>query len=174
MLGIVGVLVIVVLVVGLSNLSKTNAELRDDKEVVRRSRRASGVMKPICWAIVIAVLVNSSMALAQNERDDGYFYYPACVAFLKILDENIPPPDQRMLIGAGSCHGIMLGVFGMHRFYSSEWAFCPPPGTQVVTAMRIVVSWLGRNPQRMPGQFLATAHAAMSEAWPCEGGRPRK
>lgn len=129
-------------------------------------------MKPRWWALAIAVLVNSSIALAQNKGDDGYYYYPASVALLKAMDENIPP-DQNMLLKVGACHGVIHGVFGMYPLYSSEAAFCPPAGATTDTAIRVVVSWLEQNPQHMPRQFLAIVHGALQKAWPCAGA-PRK
>jgi hypothetical protein len=129
-------------------------------------------MSRAAWGLFLltAILLSSKTVQAQNAGDDGYTYYPRCVAFFNALDHSVPP-DQP--VNVGECFGFIHGVVAMYHFYSPEWTFCPPDGddTKAITAMRVVVAWLAKHPEHMPRHFAVIALAAMREAWPCHPGK---
>jgi len=89
-----------------------------------------------------------------------------------IVSANYVMPGCRELVGRGQrelglqglCHGI-VGI--MFNFWPSQLGICFPDGTNVEQAVRVVIRYIDRQPERMNEEFFQLAIEALQQAWPC-------
>ena len=108
-------------------------------------------------AACLALLAQQGAAVAQS-RDivSANYVMPGC--------RELVGGSQRELGLQGLCHGI-VGI--MFHFWRSQLGICFPDGTNVEQAVRVVIRYIDRQPERMHESFVELALEAMREAWPC-------
>jgi hypothetical protein len=52
-------------------------------------------------------------------------------------------------------------------YVAASRGICPPDGTTVGHAVRVIVTYIDQRPERMREQFEALALEALQQAWPC-------
>jgi Rap1a immunity proteins len=50
---------------------------------------------------------------------------------------------------------------------------CPPNGSNIFQAAKVVVAYLDAHPERLHESFLGLAITAIAQAWPCAPGKKR-
>ena len=111
----------------------------------------------IAIAAVMALLALQGDAVAQP-RD--------------IVSANYVMPGCRELVGGGQrelgLQGLCQGIVGvMFNFWRSQLGICFPDGTNVEQAIRVVIRYIDRQPERMHEEFFQLAIEALQQAWPC-------
>ena len=86
--------------------------------------------------------------------------------------------DQNLntLVEQSICIGIFHELLYVGRALPVDIGWCNPPGVTNRQAMRVVIAYIERRPQRMHEDFRSLAAEALHEAWPCKlnGGPARK
>jgi Rap1a immunity proteins len=106
--------------------------------------------------IVCSLMLLATPAAARSGND----LIKACHGVL----EN-QKPDAAEAFGQGVCMGTVATVMqlGPHALNS----ICPPPNATNYQAVRVVVKFMDDTPERLDGEFVGIAIAALQKAWPC-------
>ena len=106
--------------------------------------------------LTIALCLLSAPALAQDTS--GNYMLPRC-------EDAIQPRSTEP--GALTCTAIISAL----RWASPRFSVCSPQGVDTGQAVRVVVAYLRRHPERLHEDFYQLTVDAMHEAWPCKGTR---
>jgi Rap1a immunity proteins len=100
-------------------------------------------------ALVAALTVTGEMAFAQNGATSANYIVPDCRA-------SIGPALRQ-----GRCSGIVEG------FVFAGKDVCAPRAATTEQAVRIVVQYIDKIPERQHEDFRKLAVEALRAAWPC-------
>jgi hypothetical protein len=123
--------------------------------------------------VVIALGLAALMqAEAEENRGSANYMLPLCKAWLKIAVERDLEAFKTMLrtdpfriTTAGMCAGVVVGIAETLRTFAMS---CPPDGVTNEQLVRMVVSELERQPERLHEDFTVPASAVMIGHWPCQ------
>jgi Rap1a immunity proteins len=108
---------------------------------------------------ILLVLVGSG-ALAQSaDLSSGNSYLAGCQRFISKASDNS--------FSQGTCAGAVAAQLFDSRFLPPEMKSCPPSEVSVSQGVRVVVTYLEANPQRLHESFQSLAILAFRTAWPC-------
>jgi hypothetical protein len=85
---------------------------------------------------------------------------PGCKAMLR--EKNISDPDHHFRMG--HCAGILTALTHFTRLFGA----CRPDNVTAGQVIRVVVTYIERQPERWHEDFRDLALAAMRSAWPCK------
>jgi hypothetical protein len=89
---------------------------------------------------------------------------PACQSFVqgtKVETTRAAYPEQAF------CVGIVSALSYVGADLPPNVRSCRPDGATIEQAMRVVLAYIERRPQRMHESFKELALEALHEAWPC-------
>jgi hypothetical protein len=109
--------------------------------------------------LVLAILVFSSIAHADENRDSANFWQPKCKSLLVSQSQDTV---------AGACIGIMLMLKSMGRNFNAPLKVCVPPDATIDQMLRVVTKSIDEHPEQMHRPFIVLAIVASQTAWPCE------
>ena len=109
-------------------------------------------------AAALALLCQQDMAVADPKRDivSANYVMPGCWELVS--------GSHRELGLQGLCSGIVGMMFNFEQLHPGT---CFPDGSNVEQAIRVVIRYIDRQPERMHESFVELALEAMREAWPC-------
>jgi hypothetical protein len=109
----------------------------------------------IAIAAALAVLGQQGSALPQSDNYSANSIMPHCRG---ASDTRDPTPMQ------GFCTGVISTIY---FFGDTHLGACPPKGTNIGQAIRVVVRYIDQRPERMHEKFMTLALEALQQAWPC-------
>ena len=65
------------------------------------------------------------------------------------------------------CSGIVSGVLSSSNIMERRYKFCPPPGVNLLQAMKVLVKFMNDHPDQLHQEVAVLATAAFFNAWPC-------
>lgn len=68
----------------------------------------------------------------------------------------------------GVCAGKLSALVEVGPMLSERFRFCPPRGSTLRQAARIVIKFMQDNPARLNTRFEILANVALQIAWPCD------
>jgi Ssp1 endopeptidase immunity protein Rap1a len=123
-------------------------------------------MHPVLLGLLAAALLAGN-AGAQGGYDSASGIandvVPACKEFLAREGETTLETSW----GRGFCFGTFASLDYMNQFLPPHLRSCPPKGVTRRQAVRVVLAYIERRPQRLHEAFLTLAIEAFREAWPC-------
>lgn len=126
---------------------------------------------------ITAVLVIPLEGYAQNPSASIYTanrLLPGCRAALSMVDGQgaAEPPKSTQTIDAGMCFGVISAVYRLGYFLDpkseTNMRFCPPTGSTVGQAMRIVLKELDQKPQLLNLDLAMVTAVVLHNFWPCK------
>jgi Rap1a immunity proteins len=118
-------------------------------------------MRPILLGVLAAALLAEGVEAQQRDMKSANFLFAACQKLAAGTDNSTDNFLQ------GVCGGIVDTLADMKSLLPSHYKFCPPKNVTTEQAVRVVVAYIERRPQRMHESFKLFALEALHEAWPC-------
>jgi len=142
------------------NMPKVGQEPRHHDRLRPGVKTTRGIMKAIGIAAALLLIGQQSDALAQSQENvssSANWVMPGCREFVNST-ANEP-------LRQGVCIGLVRAMF----FYgSTHFGVCPPTGSNVGQAVRVVVLYVDQRPARMHEVFEKFGLEALKQAWPCK------
>jgi hypothetical protein len=114
------------------------------------------IRKTTVIAVILLANALPSASRADNSINSGNAYIRGCEDF---ISESTQDEFKQ-----GKCIGAMHVIY----FYSSyKFGYCPPEGSNVGQAVRIVLKYMSQHPEILHQDFAELAVLALQEAWPC-------
>jgi hypothetical protein len=108
-------------------------------------------------ATALALLGEQGTALAQSPLDAG--------------SANNAMQGCRELVSQSNRHTELqrecASTVRTMMYVAASRGICPPDGTTVGQAVRVIVTYIDHHPERMREPFEALALEALQQAWPC-------
>jgi hypothetical protein len=101
----------------------------------------------------------SSQTHSQEDGHSGNALYRGCKA---AVDGQVRTDLQKMQ--GGMCAGTVNTVIVL----MNDIAFCPPKGSSLGQAMKILVKHMDDNPSVLHQELAVLAEQALQRAWPCK------
>lgn len=131
-------------------------------------------MRRIAGVLVAGFIVfSSSMAFGDN-GNDGNALLSKCNALIDSLDTpSNNDTDKIKGLRMGYCIGMMQGTLNFNKLYELMLGkgalFCTPKsGITTIQAVRIVVEYLKKHPDKLHEHESILAYEAFKEAYPCK------
>ena len=116
-------------------------------------------------ALVAAFACQGSAAGALDQFSKGTYYLRVCKGFLAEPLKAVVSGEQ------GVCLGAVGTLMDASRLFAADLRFCVPAGATHEHAIKIVVSSLEAQPQRLNESFVELALEALGKAWPCKASQ---
>jgi hypothetical protein len=111
---------------------------------------------------LLAATLLPSIADARPDITSANYMLPACRSFVQGTKvETTAYPEQAF------CVGIVSALIHVGVNLPPNVRSCRPDGATIEQAMRVVLAYIERRPQRMHDGFKELALEALHEAWPC-------
>ena len=111
-----------------------------------------------------ALCVSLSLsAFAQQDRRSANMMITGCQY---LVDDPIAVTQPHME-AADVCASAVASILHYGRDLQGNMAFCPPRGTEVSDAARVIVAFMKAHPDRMKERFDLLSYGALRQAWPC-------
>lgn len=110
--------------------------------------------------ITAALLLMPLTAIAQESAITGNKIQHHCKNSLN--DES-----NKNVLMQGVCAGMINTIYFYGPILPDALMFCPPKGSTVGQALKIVVYYIDENPKYLHLDFRYLASAALRKAWPC-------
>jgi hypothetical protein len=116
-------------------------------------------LKTVFCAGAFFAAATLSAASQSNDIHSANYYHRGCIAFLA--------DSPKDLLLQGACAGIVSTLFNLNDELPTYIRFCPPKGSTVGQAIRVVVTYLDNNPARLHESFILLSAEGLRKAWPC-------
>jgi Rap1a immunity proteins len=118
-------------------------------------------MRAVLLGLLAVVLLTEDADAAQDlgSLRSANALMPSCQTFL--IDGVLKSPAE------GFCVGVVVGLGYASNNYK-EMGSCRPPGATIAQAVRVVVGYIERHPQRMDEDFSLLAMEALHVTWRCK------
>ncbi len=120
---------------------------------------------------VLAAFGPAPRAHAEQNLGSANYMLPLCKTWLKVADKDVETMKNIFrtdavgrLISAGMCAGVVSGILETMRMFELS---CPPEGVTNDQLVRMVVTEIERQPEKMHEDFIVPASAVMMVSWPC-------
>src|SRR5262245_18516067 len=128
-------------------------------EAVSRSGSAIVLLE-----FLAAALLPQSADAQRYGHESANDMVPNCKKFLAPREG---PDNRTPAWGQGVCRGIIPPLNEPSQFSPPHLRSCSPDGVTSGQAVRVVLAYIERRPQRMHENFKSLAIEALHEAWPC-------
>jgi hypothetical protein len=131
-------------------------------------------MRKIVGVLVVGLMLISSTSMASNDGNDGNALLSKCNALIDSLDTpSNNDTDKIKGLRMGYCIGMMQGTLNFNKLYELMLGkgalFCTPKsGITTIQAVRIVVEYLKKHPDKLHEHESILAYEAFKEAYPCK------
>ena len=116
----------------------------------------------VVFTAFLAVALLSKPVDAQSDVDSANYVLPACKQF--IARSN----NLGTALREGQCVGMIEGLsYTAWQLTLPEMRSCSPKDVTKGQAVRVVVAYIERRPQRMHENFKELALEALRDAWSC-------
>ena len=123
-------------------------------------------MRIFSFTLSCSVLALWSSISISAPVGDGNLLLKACKHGNTVVDNTLPNLNQQELYEAGYCHGLMRGVLSeLTNNYMGK--VCIPVEVNNFQAARIVVKYLGANPELLHRSDYGLSVEALTMAYPC-------
>jgi Ssp1 endopeptidase immunity protein Rap1a len=92
---------------------------------------------------------------------------PGCEAVIN----RTRPPDLVAAASLGHCEGTVSTVLLLASSLKEPASICRPKDATIAQAIRVVLAYLNKNPQRLHDLFSVLTVDALREAWPCSSAK---
>jgi len=110
--------------------------------------------------LTLAVLIGAA-GPAVAQPTDSIVATGSLLMGCRALVENAPTGDMMQI---GACAGAISAALDISRALRRA---CPPPGSGVIDAARVVIMFVDERPERKLDQFGPLALTALGDRWPC-------
>lgn len=116
---------------------------------------------------VVGLVMSLSSASAETASVTDVL--PACKLFLSIMDRQgkVREADVAHLMDAGECLGAVYAMLNLATALTEPLKFCPPNDAEAEQAVRAIVAYAEKRPERAHEDFMTLALEALRTAWPC-------
>jgi hypothetical protein len=119
----------------------------------------------------VCVGVVASFPVAAQEK------WPTANAMMRgcrALSSGSPPPsdtpsmESLRMAQCGGAISALLFEATMSQAIIGKALFCTPTGVTTDQALRVVLAYIDKHPERQHERFVQLALEALADAWPCE------
>jgi hypothetical protein len=116
---------------------------------------------------VVGLVMSLSSASAETASVTDVL--PACKLFLSIMDRQgeVREADVVHLMDAGECLGAVYAMLNLSTALTEPLRFCPPNDAEAEQAVRAIVAYVEKKPERAREDFMTLALEALQATWPC-------
>lgn len=120
-----------------------------------------------------AALAVSASVLGMETADNGHELLDDCATAVALMDGRLPEPRAEDRLRAGYCIGFVQGLTQIvavsYHLKPQGGLFCPPENDTIHLddAVRALVAYLKRHPERLHARKVTLAAAAFIGAYPC-------
>ena len=120
------------------------------------------------WSVrlVLALALCVSLppsAPAQQDRRSANMLVTGC----QYLVDDPVAVTQSQMEAADVCASAVATILNYGRDLQGNMAFCPPRGSDVSDATRVIVGFMKAHANRMNERFDLLSYGALRQAWPC-------
>jgi Rap1a immunity proteins len=110
-----------------------------------------------------------SLSSASAETASVNHVLPACKLFLSVMDRQgkVKQGDVVHLMDAGECLGAVYAMLNLSTALTEPLKFCPPNDAEAEQAVRAIVAYIEKRPERTGEDFMTLALEALRATWPC-------
>jgi Rap1a immunity proteins len=110
-----------------------------------------------------------SLSSASAETASVNHVLPACKLFLSVMDRQgkVKQGDVVHLMDAGECLGAVYAMLNLSTALTEPLKFCPPNDAEAEQAVRAIVAYIEKRPERTREDFMTLALEALRATWPC-------
>jgi hypothetical protein len=128
---------------------------------------ADGTWMRLSHLAVVGLVMSLSSASAETASVADVL--PACKLFLSIMDRQgeVRDADVVHLMDAGECLGAVYAMLNLSTALTEPLRFCPPNDAEAEQAVRAIVAYVEKKPERAREDFMTLALEALRATWPC-------
>jgi hypothetical protein len=132
-----------------------------------RRNDADGTWMRFSHLAVVGLVMSLSSASAETASVTDVL--PACKLFLSIMDRQgtVREADVVHLMDAGECLGAVYAMLNLSTALTEPLRFCPPNDAEAEQAVRAIVAYVEKIPERAREDFMTLALEALRATWPC-------
>jgi len=124
-------------------------------------------MKKAALTAGVVLALSASAIGTASAQDDG----KSGGTFLRPCRDWVEQRGPETFV-SGLCAGIVGTLFQVGPVLRAELAFCPPEGTNIFQATRVVIKYIETHPERRSEDIEVLAANALRAAWPCRRQSP--
>jgi hypothetical protein len=131
-------------------------------------------MRAIIGAAAFMTLTSVGSLAQEAATDTARYLLPGCKAAVAAMGRSLDrgSDDRRWRMTAGRCVGIVEGLDYLVSQLPADTVSCRPGYVSKLEMIRVVITYIEKQPQRGSEDFRKISVEAFRHAWPCPSPTP--